>query len=253
MPAPGPAPPGQPPAIEAIGLSRYYGPFAAVHGLSFSIPSGQVVALLGPNGAGKSTTMRMLMGLLAPSRGTARLRGHDIGTHRREATASAGYLPENGPLYPDMTPAQLLSFFGRARGMEPDVLADRMDAVTAECSIGEIRHKPIGKLSKGLRQRVGLAQALLHDPDVLILDEPTAGLDPNQIRDVRDLIGRLRTRKTLLISTHMLHEADATADRVLLVHEGRLAFDGTPTDMRRDGTIEECFLRLTAPSARAAS
>jgi ABC-2 type transport system ATP-binding protein len=239
------------PAVEAVGLSRFFGPFAAVVDLSFVIPHGQIVALLGPNGAGKSTTMRMLTGLLAPSAGAASIAGRDISLDRLAACAATGYLPENGPLYADMTPLQLLRFFGDARGLAREVVAKRLEEVAADCGLGEILQKPIGKLSKGLRQRVGLAQALLHDPPVLIMDEPTAGLDPNQIRDFRRLVGRLRGRKTLLISTHILQEAEATADRVLLLHEGRLVFDGTPSAMRAGATLESRFHELTASPARA--
>lgn len=251
MPASRPAHPSGAPAVEAAGLSRFYGPFAAVRDLSFRIPQGEVVALLGPNGAGKSTTMRMLTGLVAPSRGSARIAGYDVSGSRLEAAAAMGYLPENGPLYADMTPGQMLRFFGAARGIDRTALADRIDAVTTDCGLGEILQKPIGKLSKGLRQRVGLAQALLHDPEVLIMDEPTAGLDPNQIREVRRLVGRLRGRKTLLVSTHILQEAEATADRVLLLHEGRLVFDGTPADMRHGASLESRFHELTTPSPGA--
>ncbi len=238
-------------AVDAVGLSRFFGPFAAVLDLSFRIPRGQVAALLGPNGAGKTTTMRMLTGLLAPSGGTARVAGWDVAACRLAAAAHTGYLPENGPLYADMTPLQLLRFSGAARGLDRRALAARTDAVVADFAIAEIRHKPIGKLSKGLRQRVGLGLALVHDPDVLILDEPTAGLDPNQIRDFRVLVDRLRGHKTLLISTHILQEAEASADRVLLLHEGRLAFDGTPSEMRRGRTLEARFHELTTAPAGA--
>lgn len=236
-------------AVEAINLSRHFGVFAAVHRVSFEVPAGQVVALLGPNGAGKSTTLRMLTGSLAPSSGTARIAGFDIRTDRLAASARLGYLPENGPLYPDMTPRQLLHFFGEARGMDREALGARVDLVTTECGLEAVGHKPIGQLSRGLRQRVGLAQALLHDPDVLILDEPTGGLDPNQIRHFRELVGRLRTRRTLVISTHILQEVDAVADRVLLMHDGRLVFDGPPADMKENGSLETPFYRLTTGHA----
>jgi ABC-2 type transport system ATP-binding protein len=161
--------------IEAQGLSKQFGSFLAVRDVSFSIPKGQVVAFLGPNGAGKTTTMRLLTGFVAPTRGTSRI----------AVARLLGYLPENGPLYPDMTPIGLLKFFGAARGLDRKTLADRLDAVVAQCSLDSVAYKPIGKLSKGFRQRVSMAQALLHDPEVLILDEPTSGLDPNQIRGVR--------------------------------------------------------------------
>jgi ABC-2 type transport system ATP-binding protein len=232
-------------AVEANRLTKYYGPFVAVRELSFVIPNGQVVALLGPNGAGKSTTMRILTGYVAPSDGSARVAGFDVQRERRAAAARLGYLPENGPLYPDMTPLNFLLFFAEARGLAGVQLDDRIREVVQQCELRDILEKPIGKLSKGLRQRVGLAQALLHDPDVLMMDEPTAGLDPNQIRQFRTLVGQLRGRKTLVISTHILQEVDAVADRVLLLHNGRLAFDGRPDQLRENGSLEEPFYRLT--------
>lgn len=232
------------PMIEAKGLSKYFGPFVAVRDISFSIPKGQIVAFLGPNGAGKTTMMRMLTGYLAPSAGSASIGGMDVREHRIEASRRLGYLPENGPLYPDMTPLELLTFFGEARELGK-ALKSRIDAVVELCALRLVIEKPIGRLSKGLKQRVGLAQALLHDPDVLIMDEPTAGLDPNQIRQFRDNVQRLRATKTLLVSTHILHEAEATADRVLLVDGGRLVFDGTLAELRENGSIEKPFYRLT--------
>ena len=232
------------PMIEASGLSKYYGPFVAVHDISFVIPQGQVVAFLGPNGAGKTTLMRMLTGYLAPSAGRASIAGFDVRTDRIAASRRLGYLPENGPLYPDMTPRELLTFCGQARELGTE-LEDRIEAVIDICALQLVIEKPVGKLSRGLRQRVGLAQALLHDPDVLIMDEPTAGLDPNQIRQFRENIQRLGHTKTLLVSTHILHEAEAVADRVLLVNSGRLAFDGPVGELEENGSIEQAFYRLT--------
>ena len=231
--------------IEALGLSKFYGEFAAVRDVTFSVPAGQVVAFLGPNGAGKSTTMKLLTGYLAPSEGSARIAGYDVAAERLECASRLGYLPENGPLYPDMTPFELLEFFGEARGLDAGLLSGRIEAVTGQCGLHEVLDRPIGKLSKGYRQRVGLAQALLHDPDVLIMDEPTAGLDPNQIREFRDHITELGRTKTVLISTHILREVEAVAGRVLLVHEGRLIFDGTPAELRKNGSLEERFYELT--------
>ena len=232
--------------IEASGLSKYYGSFVAVEDISFSIPQGQVVAFLGPNGAGKTTMMRMLTGYLAPSAGEAAIAGHDVRRDRIAASRRLGYLPENGPMYPDMTPLELLRFFGEARRMPPAERRERIDAVVDLCALELVTEKPIGKLSRGYRQRVGMAQALLHDPDVLIMDEPTAGLDPNQIRQFRENIQRLGRTRTLLISTHILQEADAVADRVLLVNSGRLVFDGPVEALREDGSLEQPFYRLTA-------
>ena len=231
--------------IEAKALSKYYGPFVAVENISFAIPKGQVVAFLGPNGAGKTTMMRMLTGYLAPNVGSATVAGFDVRSDRIEASRHLGYLPENGPMYPEMTPLEFLSFFGEAREMNAASLRSRIDEVVTSCALELVIEKPIGKLSKGLRQRVGLAQALLHDPDVLVMDEPTAGLDPNQIRQFRDNIRQLGRTKTLLISTHILHEAEATADRVLLVNNGQLVFDGTVDQLRENGSLEEPFYRLT--------
>ena len=235
----------EPIMIEARDLSKFYGPFVAVESVRFAIPRGQIVAFLGPNGAGKTTTMKMLTGYLAPSGGTAAIAGLDVHQQRLDATRRLGYLPENGPLYPDMTPAELLRFFGEAREIPPARLTSRIREVAALCALDEVMEKPIGKLSRGFRQRVGVAQALLHDPDVLIMDEPTAGLDPNQIRDFRQNIRRLGAGKTVLISTHILREVEAVADRVLVVNGGRLVFDGVPSDLQRDGSMEDSFYELT--------
>ena len=232
--------------IEADGLTKYYGSFIAIENVSFRVPRGEIVAFLGPNGAGKSTTMKILTGYLAPSSGVARIAGHDMATDRLAGATRLGYLPENGPLYPDMTPRSLLEFFADARGLTGERKRERIEHVVKQCELGSVIGKAIGKLSKGYRQRVGMAQVLLHEPDVLILDEPTSGLDPNQIREVRETIRRLGERKTILLSTHILQEVEALADRVLLISEGRLRFDGTPADLRRDGRgLDERFHELT--------
>jgi len=236
--------------IEAHDLRKQFGSFLAVRDVSFSIPKGEIVAFLGPNGAGKSTTMRLLTGFVAPTSGSARIAGIDVQTDRIGVARLVGYLPENGPLYPDMTPLGLLKFFGAARGLDRKTLAHRLDAVVAQCSLDSVAHKPIGKLSKGYRQRVSMAQALLHDPEVLILDEPTSGLDPNQIRGVRKLIRELGKSKTVLVSTHILQEVEPIAGRVLFIHDGRLVFDGKPSEMRSGGkTLEDQFHSLTAQPA----
>ena len=242
---PAPESSGSATMIEAHGLSKYYGPFVAVHDVSFSIQQGQIVAFLGPNGAGKTTLMRLLTGFLAPSAGRAAIAGFDVRDQRIEASKRLGYLPESGPLYPDMTPLELLRFFGEARALPPGTLTRRVEAVTEICALELVLEKPIGKLSKGYKQRVGLAQALLHDPDVLIMDEPTSGLDPNQIKQFRDNIQQLGRTKTLLISTHILQEVEAVADRVLLINAGRLVFDGGLADLEENGSLEEPFYRLT--------
>ena len=239
--------PTSPAMIEAVGLSKFYGVFTACRDVTFTVNQGEVVAFLGPNGAGKSTTMKMLTGYLAPSEGVSRISGHNMQEDRLAGSERLGYLPENGPLYPEMTPHSLLQFFAEARGMGPARRSERIDAVVDLCSLGRVYHKPIGKLSKGYRQRVGLAQSLLHEPDVLILDEPTAGLDPNQIRDVRDTIKQLGEEKTILLSTHILQEVEAMASRVILIDEGRVVYDGPATDLDKSGKgMEQAFYELTS-------
>jgi ABC-2 type transport system ATP-binding protein len=236
-----------PAMIEAQGLSKYFGNFAAIRDITFNIPKGEVVAFLGPNGAGKSTTMKLLTGYLAPSAGIARIAGHDMGRDRLAGSARLGYLPENGPLYPDMTPRSLLFFFADARGLAGAEKRRRIDAVVDMCDLGSVIGKPIGKLSRGYRQRVGMAQVLLHEPDVLILDEPTAGLDPNQIHEVRETIRKLGRNKTILLSTHILQEVEAMASRVLFIDEGRLVFDGPIKELTRDGkSLDDHFRRLSS-------
>jgi ABC-2 type transport system ATP-binding protein len=240
----------RPAMIEALGLTKYYGEFAAIDDVTFTIPKGEVVAFLGPNGAGKSTTMKLLTGYLAATAGTARIAGHDMATDRLAGSRRLGYLPENGPLYPDMTPRTLLGFFADARGITGARRRDRIEAVIDQCALGDVIGKPVGKLSKGYRQRVGMAQALLHEPDVLIMDEPTAGLDPNQIREVRDNIVRLGKDKTILLSTHILQEVHAMCSRVLFIREGRLMYDGPVSKLVADGRpLEEHFYEFTAPKA----
>lgn len=234
-----------PAVISANGLSKFYGTFAATKGVTFSVPRGQVCAFLGPNGAGKSTTMKMLTGYLAPSEGHAEIAGFNMETQRLEAAPKLGYLPENGPLYLEMTPASLLRFVGDARGMDRDFLESRLEYVAVRCSLKGVWRKPISKLSKGYRQRVGMAQALLHDPDVLILDEPTSGLDPNQTHDVRDLITSLAGSKTILLSTHILTEVTAVCSRVVLVNEGKVVFDGPVSEMDTGKGMETRFRELT--------
>jgi ABC-2 type transport system ATP-binding protein len=232
--------------IRAEKLTKIYGSFTALADVSFSVPKGQVAAFLGPNGAGKTTTMKILTGFLAPTAGRAEIAGFDVGPNRLQAAEKLGYLPENGPLYPDMTPLSLLRFFGEVRGMEPKRLEERIEAVTTLCSLKAVLDKPIYQLSKGYKQRTGMAQALLHEPDVLIMDEPTSGLDPNQIRDVRRTIRELGKSKTILLSTHILQEVEAVADRVIFIHAGRIVFDGTPAAMKAKGpSLDEVFHELT--------
>jgi ABC-2 type transport system ATP-binding protein len=239
--------PKQPAMIEAEGLSKFYGVFTACRDVSFKVREGELVAFLGPNGAGKSTTMKLLTGYLAPSEGVARIAGHDMAQDRIAGSERLGYLPENGPLYPDMTPLGLLNFFAAARGLTKRRREERIDAVVDITKLASVCHKPINKLSKGYRQRVGLASALLHEPDVLVLDEPTAGLDPNQIRDVREVLRKLGETKTILLSTHILQEVEAMASRVILIDEGRLVYDGSVSDLGENSQeIERAFHKLTS-------
>lgn len=235
------------PMIEAVGLSKFYGPFAAARDVTFSVHEGELVAFLGPNGAGKSTTMKMLTGYIAPSEGYGCIAGHNMMEDRIEGSRRLGYLPENGPLYPEMTPDAMLSFFAEARGMTPAQKKERIAEVVEICDLSTVMYKPISKLSKGFKQRVGMSQALLHDPDVLIMDEPTAGLDPNQIRGVRKTMRRLAESKTILLSTHILQEVEAMASRVVLINEGRLVYDGDVRGLRELGNddLDDAFCALT--------
>lgn len=241
--------------IDVKTISKRFGATVAVDKVTFTVEKGEIVGFLGPNGAGKSTTMKLLTGYIAASEGIARIAGHDMATDRIAGSERLGYLPENGPLYPDMTPSSLLEFFADARGMFRDQRQKRIAAVVELCMLGSVFHKPISKLSKGYRQRLGMAQALLHEPDVLIMDEPTVGLDPNQIREVRRTMERLRDeeKKTILLSTHILQEVEAMASRVILINEGRLVYDGSVAELTdgREG-LEGAFKRLTAADAVAA-
>jgi ABC-2 type transport system ATP-binding protein len=237
--------------IEAIGLSKHFGSFVATKDATFSVPKGQVAAFLGPNGAGKSTTMRLLTGYLAPTSGEARIAGYNMATDRIAASKLIGYLPENGPLYNEMVPLALLTYLGQARGMSSDELKKRLNFVRDKCALDEVWEKPIAKLSRGFRQRVGMAQALLHDPEVLILDEPTSGLDPNQVHDVRQLIRSLGATKTILLSTHILQEVEAVCNRVILINEGRIVFDGSVDEMEgAQHNMDERFRQLTGATRR---
>jgi ABC-2 type transport system ATP-binding protein len=237
----------RPITISANRISKFYGEFAALSEVTFQVRKGTVAAFLGPNGAGKSTTMRILTGYLAPTHGHAEVLGYDPAKpeQRRELAKKLGYLPENGPLYRDMTPFETLGFFADVRAVPSPTR--RIETVVERCAIGSVLHKPIHKLSKGYRQRVGMAQALLHDPEVLILDEPTSGLDPLQIKEVRELIRELGKDKTLLLSTHILQEVEAVADEVVMVAEGRVVFTGTKAQLTEAGSVEEQFYRLAAP------
>ena len=224
--------------IEVDNLVKWYGPVLAVDGVSFRIPQGEIVGFLGPNGAGKSTTLRILTGFMPATSGAARIAGHDVFGQSQAVRDRIGYLPESTPLYADMRVEEYLHFRGKLHGMRRGERVRRIGDVCERCELAGVRRRVIGRLSRGNRQRVGLAAALLHEPPVLILDEPTAGLDPNQITRVRRLIGELRGRHTVLLSTHILHEVEKTADRVIVIAAGRVVAQGTPDDLRRSAASE---------------
>ena len=233
------------PMIAAKGLCKYYGSFAAVEDVTFSVPRKQVCAFLGPNGAGKSTTMKLLTGYLAPTKGRVSIAGFDMEDERIKGSEHIGYLPENGPLYDEMTPKSALDYLGRARGLNATRRKERMEFVAEKCDLHEVWTKPVSKLSRGFRQRVGMAQALLHDPDVLILDEPTSGLDPNQLVGIRQLILDLGETKTVLLSTHILQEVELLCSRVILINQGYLVFDGPTEELGDRAKLQSSFHCLT--------
>ena len=234
--------------LEADGLKKAFDGFKAVDGLSLSLEKGTVLGFLGPNGAGKSTTMRMIAGVLLPDAGDVRLMGHSVLTARRAAQSMLGYLPEGAPLYPDLTPPEFLRFLASARGQPRSTWRTALDRVITDTRIADVIDKRIGALSKGYRRRVGLAGALLHDPPVLVLDEPTDGLDPHQKQAVRALIRRMAPEKAIQISTHTLEEVPAMCSRVILVDRGRIAADGPPDGLVASGDLDQAFLSLTRPS-----
>ncbi len=234
--------------IEAESLVKRYGPFEAVKGVSFRVETGQVIGLLGPNGAGKTSIMRVLTCYHFPTAGTARVDGHDVLTHPHLVRQSVGYLPENAPLYDDMKVREYLSFIADARGLSGARRAERIALVVDACGLVEVFSREIRRLSKGYRQRVGLAQAILHDPAVLVLDEPTSGLDPNQIVEIRALIRDLGRQKTVILSTHILQEVEALCRRVLIMNAGRLIAQGTPDEIAR-GLKEGLVLSVSLKGA----
>ena len=242
-------PPNVTALIEIEGLSRRFGAFTAVDGVTFSVGRGEVVGFLGPNGAGKSTTMRMLAGFLPPSAGTARIAGHDVQIDGVAARRRLGFLPEGAPTYPEMTVEGFLRFCARVRGCDPATVPAAM-AVT---QLEEVRLQSIETLSKGFRRRVGLASALLHDPDVLVLDEPTDGLDPNQKHEVRNLILAMAPRKAIIISTHILEEVSAVCTRAIIIARGQVLADSTPEALTADGRdLDTVFRALTLGEGEAA-
>jgi len=217
--------------IEIEGLTRRFGPIAAVAGIDLAVAKGEVLGFLGPNGAGKSTTMKMVTGYLAPSSGRVRICGHDVEADPIAAQRCIGYLPEGAPAYADMTPRQFLSFIAEVRGFAGSAIHERVQAVVAKTELDLVLDQTIDTLSKGFKRRVGLAQAILHDPPVLIMDEPTDGLDPNQKHAVRTLLRTMAPDKAIIISTHLLEEVEAICTRAVIIDRGRVVADGTPGEL----------------------
>jgi ABC-2 type transport system ATP-binding protein len=242
--------------IAIRGLSKSFGSIRAVDNVSFTVGRGEVLGFLGPNGAGKSTTMKMITGFLTPTSGTAVVCGHDVLEEPVAVKRRLGYLPEGAPAYPDMTPMAFLDFVARIRGFKGEDKAKRIAVAADRVQLREVMYQPIDTLSKGFKRRVGLAQAMLHDPDVLILDEPTDGLDPNQKHEVRTLIGEMARDKAIIISTHILEEVDAVCTRAVIIARGKLVADGTPTELearsRWHNAVSVVLRGTNAGAARAA-
>ena len=230
--------------IEVSGLTRRYGARAAVLDLSFQIPAGEIVGVLGPNGAGKTTTLRMLTGYLPPSSGDARVAGHDVVTDSMRVRERIGYLPESVPLYRDLTVSSHLDLVATLKGMPRTGRRERIQQIVESCGLTDVYTRRIGTLSRGYRQRTGLAQALVNDPDVLFLDEPTVGLDPRQIVEIRELIRGLAGRRTIMLSTHILPEVGHLCQRVLIIHRGRLVSDGPPGQL--SATVSRTTIEIEA-------
>lgn len=234
-------------SIEVNNLTKTYGSQRAIDGISFSLKPGEIVGFLGPNGAGKSTTMKILTGYLHASSGTAKVAEFDVSSQAMRARRMVGYLPEHNPLYTDMYVKEFLLFSGKLYGMSGSALKSRVDEMIALCGLEIEKRKKIGQLSKGYRQRIGLAQSFLHDPEVLILDEPTTGLDPNQILEIRELIRNAGQNKTVLFSTHIMQEVEALCDRVIIINKGKLVSDTSLQTLRQKGdSMEEIFRNLTS-------
>ena len=240
----------EPPLIVISGLTKRFGSFTAVDDVSFNVARGEVLGFLGPNGAGKSTTMRMLAGFMIPTAGTASICGHDVQNDGVAARKVLGFLPEGAPTYPEMTVLGFLNFCAAIRGYDGGERADRVDHAIGLTSLAGVRLQPVETLSKGFKRRVGLAQALLHDPPVLVLDEPTDGLDPNQKHEVRTLIARMAPTKAIVISTHILEEVDAVCTRAMIISLGRVVADATPGELEKrapSGKLDDVFRELTQP------
>jgi ABC-2 type transport system ATP-binding protein len=241
--------------IEVSHLTKHYGEVVAVDDLSFRVQPGEILGFLGPNGAGKSTTMRIVAGFVAPTSGRAAVCGHDVAHHSLAARRALGYLPEGAPSYPEMTPRGFLAFIADVRGLTGDRRRRRLDEAVERLGLGPVLDRAIDTLSKGFRRRVGLAQAILHDPPVLVLDEPTDGLDPNQKHEVRTLIGAMAPGKTIVISTHILEEVDAVCTRAIIVANGRLLADDTPRALAArapSGRLDDLFRQLTTGASAGA-
>jgi ABC-2 type transport system ATP-binding protein len=239
--------------IDCKGLTKQYGPLRAVDNLSFSVRPGEVLGFLGPNGAGKSTTMRIIAGFVTPTAGRVTVSGFDVETQAIEAKSRIGYLPEGAPCYPEMTPLAFLRFVADVRGLTGAVRTKRLDEVIGLLHLGSVLEQSIDTLSKGFKRRVGLAQAILHDPEVLILDEPTDGLDPNQKFDVRQLIGHMAPNKIIVISTHILEEVDAVCNRALIIAHGRILADDTPAGLEAKSRFHNAVsIKLRDPSKTGA-
>jgi len=229
--------------IEVRQLTKRYGDIAAVQDISFTAETGQILGFLGPNGAGKTTTMRIITGFLPATSGTVKVAGFDIFEQSHEVRKRIGYLPENPPLYNDMTVSSYLDFVGRIKGVPGSGLRQAIDRVIGRCGLSEVTGRLLGHLSKGFRQRVGLAQALINDPAVLVLDEPTIGLDPRQIIDIRTLIRELSGERTVILSTHILPEVAQLCQKVVIINEGRIAVEGLLPELTQGRSLEEVFLR----------
>lgn len=238
-------------AIAVRNLTKYYDTEKAVNDISFDVNTGEILGFLGPNGAGKTTTMKIITCYMPPTSGTVEVEGFDIAEHSLEVRKKIGYLPEMNPLYLDMNVLEYLEYSARLHGLKNSVLKSRLKEMIDVCGIAEVRHKDIGELSKGFRQRVGLAQAMIHDPEVLILDEPTSGLDPNQIVEIRNLIRQLGRAKTVVLSTHILSEVQATCDRVIIINDGGIVADGTLEQLQQDFRgSEKISLEVKVPAGK---
>jgi len=229
--------------IEVRNLTKRYGDVVAIRDISFTAANGQILGFLGPNGAGKTTTMRVITGFMPATSGTVKVAGYDIFDDSFEVRKRIGYLPESPPLYNDMTVTGYLRFVGRIRGIPKADLGDSIDRVLRTCGLAEVTERVIGHLSKGFRQRVGLAQALVHNPGVLVLDEPTLGLDPRQIIEIRRLIQELSGERTVILSTHILPEVTQLCEKVVIINEGRIAVEDTLANLTQNMTLEQVFLR----------